>query len=88
MTPLEIPILEIVKKPDSKFRKLTMREVFFIRATITCQSMIGEIAAFPVAHRMGLPSEAALGRGFESMPEEYRELSRSAAKIVLTILGQ
>ncbi len=88
MTPLEEPILKVLSDSEATVRKLAVRELFFIRAAITCQSMISEIAAFPVAQRMGLPGGAAFGRGYDNLPDDYKELNRSAAKIVLAIIDQ
>lgn len=86
MDPTEEVVLDVLSGlPDGI--KLSLREIFFIRSVITCQAMIAEVATAPIAQRMGLPSTAALRRGYDKQPQQVIELLRAASSVIVDFLG-
>ena len=86
MIPMEQPVLDAWRGETASPNNIGLRAQFFIRAAITCQCMIAELSAYPVAQRMGMSPKQVFSMGYEALPDEYKELARAAARVSLVML--
>jgi len=66
----------------------TRRQLFHVRAVLTCSHMIQELRANPIALKMGLSPSALIEDGFAVFPERFKESIRSALKVMVSIAAK
>ena len=84
--PLEKPLWGFMADLLLPYENVSRRQLFHIRATLTCAQMIEEVTAAPLALTMGLSPRALHEDGHDSVPKVFRELLRASLNAVTRIV--
>ena len=83
--PLEMALWKIMPQRLLPYEELSRRQLYHIRAALTCARMIEEITCAPRAIRMGLSPTALNEDGFDVVPQPFKELTRAALNVVTRV---
>lgn len=68
------------------YEAVSRRQLFHMRAAMTCARMIEEVATSPKAISMGLSPGALHQDGFEAVPQPFKELVRASLNVVTYVV--
>ena len=70
------------------YESVSRRQLYHIRATLTCARMIEEVTCSPRAISMGLQPNALHVDGFKEVPRPFVELQRSAMYVAVNLVAK
>jgi hypothetical protein len=84
--PLEKPLWGFMADRLLPYENVSRRQLYHIRAALTCAHMIEEVTAAPQALTMGLSPGALHEDGFDLVPTPFKELVRASLTVVTRIV--